>query len=148
MWADSRRPRRRLHVTTNTPLWSPVWLDRHSHVAYGLADAIYTAGGGRPRRILADPDRRAVPTLAASPDGEWIAAPYHDSDYVHVPGGLLIVRRDGSVRQVLRRGDVRDVRWLANGQIVYTACLPACAVYAVPIGGRGPHRLLAYGELR
>jgi hypothetical protein len=149
MWADSRRPRRRLHVTANTPLWGPpVWLDGHAHVAYGVREGIYAAGGDRPRPILAHPQRLAGPPLAASPDGEWIAAPYRDRQYVYAARGLVIVSRDGRRRHVVRRGDVRDVRWLSNGQIVYTACIAGCAVYAVPLGGRGPHRLIARGALR
>jgi hypothetical protein len=151
MWADSRRPRRRLHVTTNTPLWGPVWLDAHAHVAYGLDEAIYTAGGDGPRRILADPRRQAGPPLAVSPDGEWIAASYRESDYAYAGRGLLIVRREGRLRHVLvdaGGADVRGVRWLATGQIVYEECGRGCAVYAIPIGGGGPHRRIARGSLR
>jgi dipeptidyl aminopeptidase/acylaminoacyl peptidase len=151
MWADSRHPRRRLHVLTNTPLWAPVWLDGHGHVAYGVDEAIYTAGGERPRRILAHPLRRAGPPLAVSPDGEWIAAPYSEREEVHGGSGLLIVSRDGRLRHVLvdaGGAEVRDVRWLRSGQIVYTNCAEVCAVYAVPVGGRGRHRLIAHGELR
>ena len=152
MWADSRRPRRRLHVVTNRPLWGPpVWLDARAHVAYGLDEAIYVAGGDRPRRLLAHSQRRAGSPLAVSPDGDWIAAPYRESDGIHGGRGLLIVSRDGTLWHRLvdaGRAEVSDVLWLPSGHIVYTNCAAACAIYAVPVGGRGPHRLIAHGELR
>jgi dipeptidyl aminopeptidase/acylaminoacyl peptidase len=148
MWADSRRPRRRLHVVTNTPLWGPEWVDTHAHVVYGVGRRIYTAGGDQARPLLTLPWRRAGTRLAVSPDREWIAAQYYERAEYFSGRGLLIVRRDGKLRDVVvdaRRANVQDVRWLPNGQLVYTNCVEDCALYAIPIGGRGPHRLIARG---
>jgi Tol biopolymer transport system component len=147
--ADGRE-RRGLRVVRNTLLFSPAWLGDGDAIGYGEDRELYIVDvrTRRRTRLHALPPGFVVAgtDLTVSPDGEWLAFRYarFDERYDYAPG-LRIVRRDGALRRVLvpDGADVRSVVWLRSGEIVYERCKPGCALYAIPVGGRGAHRQLA-----